>query len=125
MAISPQRYIYCVCHIPLVYCDIHCPFPHLLLSLPLHLYLYHGKCTLSSPPSLSLSATPSLCACMQMDELDPTDELDEIALNALRQIGSQATTGQYLHYLHDIPLKGNSFFFCKWHGLSCVSPGIL
>ena len=61
----------------------------LFLSIPT--YIMANALSLS----LSLSLSPSLCACMQMDELDPADEQDEIALNALHQIGSQANTGQH------------------------------
>ena len=66
------------------------------LSMFLSLSLYMFICLLlPPPPSLSLSLLIVLTNFLQMDKLDPTDELDEIGLNALRQIGSKATTVQH------------------------------
>ena len=66
------------------------PSPALPLFLSVSVSLPVPR-SLSLPPSLLIFLTWSL----QMDEMDPTDELDEIALNALHHIGSKATTGQH------------------------------
>ena len=74
------------------------PTPAQSLSLFLSLFTCMSVCpcpSLSLPPSLPPSLLITLTRCLQMDDLDPTDELDEIALNALHQIRSEVTTGQH------------------------------